>query len=289
MVTPAGSWVGWLLLLAVSAAAGCAGIGDGRVDARPAYLPFLGIYRGSFDSARTEDPADDLNYNPCDPRVQTCLQHHDPLADIVLVLHGSAGEPLQATFYRNAEDRRADRPLDLLGRGCGTRLGSAESLVWQAGIGESPWTARFPLTVENRMCLGKLRPTSTHSMSLAFQEDPESGVHALEVGIDKAVVNENYMYVKEDGVERRVRMSPSGKLGEGRQAQYQVCIENDLGEFDRCVLTDKKLKQFFLPVPLPNGVAANYTWWHDLYPNLKRTRGLYSLEQYTGRFERQDD
>jgi hypothetical protein len=50
------------------------------------------------------------------------------------------------------------------------------------------------------------------------------------------------------------------------------------------VMTDKELKNFFLPVPVPGGVAASYTWWYDLTPNLKRTRGLYELEQYLGRF-----
>ena len=106
----------------------------------------------------------------------------------------------------------------------------------------------------------------------------------VEVAIDRAVTSQNYLYVKEDGVDRRVRMDLDNTQGKGRRAQYRICIEDDYGEFGRCVVTDKELKQFALPMPVPGGAAVNYTWWYDLFPNLKRTRGLYELEQYTARF-----
>jgi hypothetical protein len=264
---------------------GCAAlpVGKDRAAARDADL--LGAYRGSFDSALTADPADDLNYNPCDPRLESCLSHHDPLIDVVLVLKADTAGRLQATFYRDERDVDAEKPLDLLGGGCGTELGPAESVRRSARGEQPPWTAEFPLTVKNRLCLGKLRPTTTHSVVITALRDEEGGGTSLEITIDKAVISEDHLYVKENGVERRVRIRPANTLGEGRQARYQVCIEDDLGEFDRCVLTDKELKQFFLPVPLPGGAAASYTWWYDLQPDLRRTRGLYRLEQYTGRFE----
>ena len=63
-----------------------------------------------------------------------------------------------------------------------------------------------------------------------------------------------------------------------------MCIEDDAGDFGRCVVTDKELKQFGFPLPVPGGVAVSYTWWYELFPNLKRTRDLYELEQYTARF-----
>jgi hypothetical protein len=110
------------------------------------------------------------------------------------------------------------------------------------------------------------------------------GARSAEVVIDKSVTSRNYMYVMEDGVERRVRMDINNVPDSARRGRYRVCIEDDAGEFSRCVMTDKELKDFFLPVPVPGGMAANYTWWYDLTPNLKRTRGLYELEQYLGRF-----
>lgn len=267
---------------------GCAGRG-GADPAPSKYEPFVGTYRGGFASALTEDPADDLNYSSCNPAAADCAVHHDPLINILLRLSVADGGALSVAFFRSLSDLAAGNQLDLLGRGCITRLGTAESFNTRPDPAGPVWTARFPLTVENQLCLGKLRPTSTHSIELAYHDDPEAGGPYIEVVIDKSVVSENYMYVEEDGVEKRVRMNRAGKLGKGSQARYQVCIENDLGEFDRCVLTDRKLKQVFLPVPLPGGVAANYTWWYDLQPNLKRTRGLYSLEQYTGRFDRGED
>lgn len=277
-----------LVLVLLAAVTGCAELPH-RTDRAAAHQSvLLGSYRGSFDSALTEDPADDLNYNPCDPRLESCLSHHDPLIDVVLVLGADPGGRLGAAFYRSPEDRDAGKPLDLLGRGCGTELGPAASVRWEGKAGAPPWTAVFPLTVQNRLCLGKLRPTTAHSVLVTGRSEPESGGLRVEVIIDKAVVSEDYLYVKEDGVERRVRIRPSNTVGDGRQARYQVCIEDDLGEFGRCVLTDKELKQFFLPVPLPGGVAASYTWWYDLEPNLRRTRGLYRLEQYTGRFDPMD-
>lgn len=283
-----GRWVPVLVALLASGV-GCSTVpgGDDRGAAR--YQGLLGSYRGSFDSALTEDPADDLNYNPCDPRLQSCTSHHDPLVDVLLVLQADAAGRLRAVFYRDVQDRATGKPLDLLGGGCGTELGPAESADRGTRAGEPRWTAVFPLTVENRLCLGKLRPTSRHSVVVTARDDEVSGTTSLEVSIDKAVVSEDYLYVKEKGVERRVRIRPANTVGEGRQARYQVCIEDDLGEFDRCVLTDKELKQFFLPVPLPGGVAASYTWWHDLEPDLRRTRGLYRLEQYTGRFDPLED
>ncbi len=277
------------LMLCLLVLVGCAGIDGGAKAAGSRYEPFVGRYQGSFASALTEEPEDDLNFNPCDPRITDCVVHHDPLVDIVLDLSLAPDGQLRATFYRSREALAVGQPLDLLGRGCGTRIGSLASFTPGSGADERSWTAVFPLTVENRLCLGRLRPTSTHAIELTYVEDVAEAARYIEVAVDKAVINENYLYVKEDGIERRVRMDLAGKVGERGETRYRVCIENDLGEFDRCVLTDKKLKQFFLPVPLPGGVAANYTWWHSLYPNLKRTRGLYSLEQYTGRFDRAED
>jgi hypothetical protein len=147
------------------------------------------------------------------------------------------------------------------------------------------WTARFDLTAENRACLGKLRPTSSHFLLVQGLEDPETGTRQVVVTIDKSVASQNYLYVKEDGKERRVRMDLDNTQGSGRRARYRVCIEDDLGDFSRCVVTDKELKNFALPLPVPGGVAVNYTWWYDLFPNLKRTRGLYEVTQYTARFE----
>jgi len=241
---------------------------------------FVGSYEGSFASALTPMPEDDLNYNECDERVDDCPEQENPLVNIILKL-GSTGGKLDADFYRQLED---SEPLDLLGRGCGTRVGPLESLKADKSEPHQVYTARFGLTVGNRLCAGHLRPTSSHFMLVKLYDDPEAG-RSAEVLIDKAVVSRNYLYVEEKGVRRRVRIDLDNTPENARRGGYRVCIEDDEGEYTRCVVTDKELKQVFLPVPLPGGVAANYTWWYDLSPNLKRTHGLYELEQYVGRFD----
>ena len=67
----------------------------------------LGVYRGYFATALTPDPADDLNYNPCDERVADCTRHQAPLIDILLQLSENDEGRLQATFFRNLADLQA--------------------------------------------------------------------------------------------------------------------------------------------------------------------------------------
>jgi hypothetical protein len=242
---------------------------------------FLGSYEGSFATALSPQPEDDLNFEACAAKAQGCEEPYNPLVDIVLRLSRDARGNLAAGFYRNTD---SSTPLDLLGRGCGTRVGALENLSRNTTQVDQRYTARFTLHVDNRLCAGRLRPTSSHFILLDLYESREHD-RRIEARIDKAVVDKNYLYVKEDGVERRVRIDLNNMPDIARRGRYRVCIEDDEGEFTRCVMTDKELKQIFLPVPLPGGVGANYTWWHSLTPNLKRTRGLYELEQFFGRFD----
>lgn len=277
-------WVVIALPLCVGAAYG------GSLDGRYAAMnPYLGLHVGSFASALTPAPDDDLNFNPCDDRVRDCSVHADPLINILLELDVAADSRPAVAFYRNESGRALDDRLDLLGRGCGTKIGALESFE-TAGRTEGEtnalrWTARFDLQVTNRACTGRLRPTSRHFLLLHGLEEPSTGERRLQVAIDRSVVDRNYLYVEEDGVRRRVRMDLDNTRDSGRRAQYRVCIEDDEGEFSRCVVTDRSLKNFALPLPVPGGVALNYTWWYKLYPDLKRTRGLYELEQYLADFE----
>lgn len=263
----------------------CLGLLGSQALARVDLEPYLGLYEGSFASALTEDPDDDLNFNPCNPASRDCSVHQDPHIDILLSLSVDDKNRLSTGFYRSETQLRSGRKLDLLGRGCTSNVGRLEKLS-QGKRGEMvQWTARFDLKVSNRACMGKLRPTSDHFLLVRGVFDSESGTRHVEVAIDKAVASENYLFVKEDGKERRVRIDLDNTQGAGRRAQYRVCIEDEFGEFGRCVVTDKQLKQFGFPLPVPGGAAVSYTWWYDLFPNLKRTRGLYTLDQYTARFE----
>lgn len=271
--------MGWRATLLVSLCL-LASAGEARVNLEP----YLGLYEGSFASALTADPDDDLNFNPCNPATRDCSVHQDPHIDILLSLSLNDRRKLQAGFYRSETQVRAGQPLDLLGRGCNSEVGGLDRLTEGRSGEPVQWTARFGLSVENRACLGKLRPTSDHFILIRGVLDAETGARSLEVAIDKSAASQNYLYVKEDGIERRVRMDLDNTQGTGRRARYRVCIEDDLGEFGRCVVTDKEMKSFGFPLPVPGGVAVNYTWWYDLAPNLKRTRGLYEVEQYTARF-----
>jgi len=267
-------------LLVAALLAGCA--------SNPASAPeqqgaerFVGLYEGSFASALSPQPEDDLNFNDCDEQHADCNTQYNPLVDIILKLDTAPDGRLRAGFYWHPDDAE---PMDLLGRGCGSRIGPLDSLTRDSSEPNQVYTARFLLEIDNRLCAGRLRPTSKHFMLVRLYDDPAAG-RSAEVLIDKAVVSRNYLYVEEKGVRRRVRIDVDNTPENARRGGYRVCIEDDEGEYSRCVITDKELKQFALPLPVPGGVAANYTWWYDLSPNLKRTHGLYELEQYVGRFD----
>ncbi len=270
--------VGLCLVLCV--VAGCAA-GSPPELGQPEVRPYLGVYQGSFDSALTEDPGDDLNFNPCTPGDgQDCTSHQQPLSNVLLVLEAAPNGTVSPRFYRDRSAMEAGTPLDLLGSGCGTRLGTLGSVQQTP---EGGWSADVPLTAANRLCLGKLRPVSRHTLHLAMS-GANRGSRQVRVTADKAVRDTNYLYVVEDGVKRRVKIDLDNTVQENHQTRYRVCIENDLGEYDRCVLTDREFKSFVLPVPVPGGVAVNYTWWQELSPKLRRTRGRYEVEQYVGHF-----
>jgi hypothetical protein len=261
--------------------AGCAGPAAAPVQ-HAAMEPYLGLYRGSFDSALTEDPQDDLNHNPCETVAgESCHAHHEPLADILLELRRTPDGAVTLAFYRTREALAAGRHLDLLGASCGTRLGPLAAIEQNESDAEGH-TAVFSLTADNRLCLGKLRPTSRHWVRVELHAGP---ARAARVVIDRNVRDANYLYVVEDGIRRRVRIDLDNTIRQDAVTRYRVCIEDDLGEYDRCVLTDRQFRSFALPVPVPGGAAVNYTWWQELRPRLRRTQGQYRVEQYHGRFD----
>lgn len=272
-----------LLLLTLT---GCALSTGERANPHPELEPYLGTYRGGFDSARTPTPDDDLNHNPCpEPRGQPCEVHHAPLDDVLLALERNAAGEIVAAFFWNESDLQQRRPLDLLGRGCGTRIGAITGLRREDGDSGSYLVATFPIEADNRLCLGKLRPVSRHHLDVELHPSPHSDTALARVVIDRSLRDDNYMYVEEDGVRRRVRIDLANTVERDHQRRYRVCIEDDYGEYTRCVLTDRELRSFALPIPVPGGVAVNYTWWEELRPRLKRTSGRYLLEQYVGVFE----
>lgn len=287
--------------------AGCSVVPGTGAEPNPELTPFLGVYRGSFESALTEDPGDDLNHNPCTPGGDDdCLTHRQPLADVLLELQHSP-QGVRLAFYANEADRAAGRELDLLGRGCGTRLGVMESVQPAAGASPSAavgtgagsvsraataaadphlhHVAVFPLTADNRLCLGKLRPVSRHHVRLELHPQHDEAHRFVRVVIDRNVRDDNYLYVMEDGVQRRVKIDLDNTLHADHMDRYRVCIEDDLGEYDRCVLTDRRFRSFVLPVPVPGGVAVGSAWWQELRPRLRRTEGRWIAERYVGRFE----
>jgi len=147
--------------------------------------------------------------------------------------------------------------------------------------------ATFGLDADNRLCLGKLRPVSRPQVHLELhtRASADAGTPMVRVVIDKNVRDTNYLYVVEDGVRRRVRIDLDNTVHDDHMDRYRVCIEDDLGEYERCVLTDREFRSFALPLPVPGGVALNYTWWQELRPKLRRTEGRYVVERYVGHFE----
>jgi hypothetical protein len=269
------------LLLLAATLTGCAGARPGVRAAGDELDPYLGRYRGSFADVETADPTDDVNYNACAHGLERCLGDA-PLADVLLVLWRDPDDAVRLRFVRPGRGGAPDAPLDILGSGCGTVIGPLAGMT--RAEGGAGLVVGFPLDATTRPCLGKLRPTTTHEIRLTLATD-SGGTRTAEARLDRAVASANYLYVTENKVRRRVRIDLDNTLDTGASRRYRVCIEDDVGDFTRCVLTDKERKDVLLPVPVPGGIAASYTWWYDLVPDLERTQGLYRVEAYAGRFE----
>jgi hypothetical protein len=277
----------WLMIGLLAALTGCTTAADRPAQRADSDAAFLGVYRGSFATAQTEDPTDDLNYRPCDPASERCLGGDEPLVDVLLTVRRDAAGSVRLAFYRTRADLERGDALDLLGRGCGTTLGALVTSGRDAGTGAR--AGRVPLAARNRLCLNRLRPTATHELRVEFGTDAATGVAFVDLLLDRDVRSANYLFVEEEGKRRRVRIDLDNTLDTATDTRYRVCIEDDLGDFSRCVMTDRELRRFVLPVPLPDGAALSYTWWYDLVPNLKRTSGLQEVERYSGRFVREGE
>jgi hypothetical protein len=194
----------------------------------------LGIYQGSFGSAHTDDPADDLNFIPCEPANERCLGGDEPLVDVLLELRRDPDGRVRIAFFRSAATRAQRNELDLLGRGCLTVIGPLAG--WTGDQAAGGGVAVFPLAAGNRLCLNKLRPTSNHELRVQFGTDPDSGESVAQVLIDREVRSANYLYVEEGEKRRRVRIDLANTLETATDTRYRVCIEDDLGEYERCVI-----------------------------------------------------
>jgi len=275
----------WLAIGLLAALAGCTAVSDRPAPRAQAEAAVLGVYRGSFATAQTEDPTDDLNYRQCDPAAERCLGGDEPLVDVLLDVRRDSAGSVRLAFYRTRADLERGDALDLLGRGCGTTLGAL--VVSASASATGTQVGRVPLAARNRLCLNRLRPTATHELRVEFTTDSATGAAHVDLLIDRDARSANYLFVEEEGKRRRVRIDLDNTLDTATGTRYRVCIEDDLGEFSRCVMTDRELRRFVLPVPVPGGAALSYTWWYDLVPNLKRTRGLQEVERYSGRFVRE--
>lgn len=277
---------GWLALGLLAALTGCAAATDRPALRTDPDAAILGVYRGSFATAQTEDPTDDLNYRQCDPAAERCLGGDEPLVDVLLEVRRDPSGSVRLAFYRTPADLERGAALDLLGRGCGTTLGALVISARDSATGTK--VGRVPLAARNRLCLNRLRPTAAHELRAEFATDSVTGAASVDLLIDRDVRSANYLFVEEDGKRRRVRIDLDNTLDTATDTRYRVCIEDEVGDFSRCVMTDRELRRFVLPVPVPGGAALSYTWWYELVPKLKRTSGLQEVERYSGRFVRED-
>ena len=127
----------------LSTLSGCATLGTNAAREHALVETFSGTYQGSFGSALTEDPADDLNYIPCDSSRQRCLSTDAYLADILLDLSQDADGAVRLRFFRSLSDQRRGVELDLLGRGDGARSQSkVKPFVRSLRI-------KFPILIDN--------------------------------------------------------------------------------------------------------------------------------------------
>lgn len=269
-------------------------VGDGRLRSGEAQKiePFLGLYRGSFRSAvDTPWPDDDLNLNPCIVGEQDCDVHQAPLANILIELATDAERKPSLGFFYTREDYERGRKLDLLGLGCGSKVGDliefSRANTREGAATERLWRLTFRL--DTGQCRIGSSQSTERELNLILAGDSASGSRLLLVEIFHGFKDANYLYTMEDGQRRRVRiMSPTVHGGErGFEGKY-VCVEDAMGEYpqERCTHVIRTRDGFAIPLPTGTGGVSILFGANTKYSiDLRRTRGELEAQHYTGRFE----
>jgi len=119
----------------------------------------------------------------------------------------------------------------------------------------------------------------------ALHRDSASGLAIAEPRIDRDVASENYLYVEEGGVVAGVRIDLDNTQVEG-PSDVTGCARGRVRRLQPLCAHGSRTEEGGAAGAVARRCGRGLRVVEELSPDLKRTRGLYRLEQYAGRFER---
>ena len=276
---------------------------DGRLSSRNDALiePFLGDFLGSFDTAKTPSPYDDLNHNPCGgPDDPPCRDeqnnptpHVNPLANVIFRVFRNSDGTIQASIFQTTEQYRNNTPVDLIGDNCGSSIGTLTEYDFTSQDGRVA-VADLSFPIHAGRCGDRLGYSLGSDFELKITRKPgEEKASQLEVRLYRGTKSQNRMFVKRDtGEIYEVRMNfEPRKYDEFERdyfhRNYEFCPVDEHGE----LIPDSK--DCFTRTPerwdmvLPTTTGFPFVMWDTVQdPKVRVKKGPRKRIYHEGTFYR---
>ena len=180
---------------------------DGRLSSRNDALieSFLGDFLGSFNTAETPSPYDDLNHNPCGgPDNPPCRDQHNnptphlsPLANVIFRVSRNSDGKIQASIFQTTEQYRNNTPIDLIGQNCDSSIGDLAEYDFTSKDGKVT-VANLSFPIQPGKCGNRLGYSLGSNFELKITRKPgEEKASQLEVRLYRGTENQNRTFVKQ--------------------------------------------------------------------------------------------
>ena len=239
---------------------------------RDELVTLVGSYHGSWDAD--------------DPDAGQYGISHDQLGNIVAQLDIDERNRLQLQFFAITEDDRIGSPVDLLGRGCNSRVGSlleiaVDTMKLEGSERFTRLSAVFAL--DTGRCRSRVDTTGNPSLRLELTEDPAGNNDALLLSVLRTITVKNQLYAEtaEGWVKVSANVTEGGTL---YNPKLEYCYEDFDGK-EFCFERSKERKDLLIPVPLPGHTGVFYGWHTVREPKIKHQRET-TREYHKGEFRR---
>jgi len=241
---------------------------DGAVPGamREGLGPFLGDYRGNWNTEMTESEVDDIS-------------RYD-LSDSVLRLSMDAEHRLRVEFFIDPGAAQQNLPLDLLGYGCQTRIGPLRDMDRQKAE-DGTVVIRASFDFDWGRCPSRVHSVAGTRLNLELAASQAEAQLAARLTLLRKVQGDYQVYAKINGERQPVRVRPK-ENGDGSlyHPELEYCVEDELGE-ESCYSQRSEVKVIGAPAPFP---GATVLWWTKKTPSLTVEKGkklLYHEALYT--------
>lgn len=221
-----------------------------------AVRPFLGDYRGNWNTEMSESDVDDIS-------------RYD-LSDSVMRLSLDENRRLAIAFYLDPGAAAQNQPLDLLGYGCKSSTGPLLDIDQGTAADGTP-VIHLVFDFDWGRCPSRVHAVKSTKLHMELIEDAAEDSYAARLTILRKVQGDYQVYAKVDGKSVPVEVRPSSK-GDGTlyNPGLEYCTEDELGE-KTCFSESERTTVGALPGPVMPG--ATVFWWTHKTPRLKVEKG----------------